>query len=535
MQFFDRAKNSLHRKWVHYQNDRRIVQMAREVSQNAPDYTDAQRVVMFNASTRLGGLSLNAAFSLLAGWSLRLEGAKVTYFVCQAGLSRCVLGTERDHPQKQPPCAECMRQSRAVYAHSDVRPLEPRRYPELEAQLADLSLSNLEEFTYQTTPLGQLVLPSLRWILRRHHLTDNDSNRFLYRKYILSAWNVIQQFGSVLDEVQPEVVVVFNGMFYPEAAARWTARQRGIRVITQEVGLQPFSAYFTPGEATAYPIDIPEEFELNAVQTSRLDSYLEQRFQGNFTMAGVRFWPEMVNLGLDFWQRASNFQQVVPVFTNVIFDTSQGHANVIYPHMFAWLDSVLELIHSHPETFFVIRAHPDESRPGKESLETVSNWVHKHQVELLPNVLFVDSHERFSSYELIQRSKFVMVYNSTIGLEAAIMGAPVLVGGRARFTQLPTAYFPQSPEEFRSQAEEFLRAEKIQPPAEFQRNARRFLYYQLYRTSLPFGDFLVEDSVWKGYVALRPFAWKALLAENSPTLKTVVDGVLKGTSFLLPE
>ena len=54
-----------------------------------------------------------------------------------------------------------------------------------------------------------------------------------------------------------------------------------------------------------------------------------------------------------------------------------------------------------------------------------------------------------------------MVYNSTIGLEASLIGAPVLCGGRARFTQLPTVFFPQTPEAFRRQAEDFLAAEKV--------------------------------------------------------------------------
>jgi hypothetical protein len=35
-----------------------------------------------------------------------------------------------------------------------------------------------------------------------------------------------------------------------------------------------------------------------------------------------------------------------------------------------------------------------------------------------------------------------MIYNSTIGMEAAIMGAPVLCAGKARFTQLDTVFFP---------------------------------------------------------------------------------------------
>jgi len=45
----------------------------------------------------------------------------------------------------------------------------------------------------------------------------------------------------------------------------------------------------------------------------RLDEYLAQRMQGNFTMAGVRFWPEMKGLDEEFLAKASRFKHIVPV------------------------------------------------------------------------------------------------------------------------------------------------------------------------------------------------------------------------------
>ena len=232
----------------------------------------------------------------------------------------------------------------------------------------------------------------MRWALRRHTLPDDEDTRYLLRQYILSAANVMQRFGDLLDETNPGTVVIFNGIMYPEAAARWAARQRGLRVVTHEVSFQRFSAFFTDGEATAYPIHIPDEFELNAEQNALLDEYLEKRFQGKFTMAGIRFWPEMRRLDAAFLEKASQFDQIVPIFTNVVYDTSQVHANQVFPHMFAWLELVLELIRSHPDTLFVIRAHPDEMRPGtaKQSRERVQAWVIQNGVDRLPNVVFID-------------------------------------------------------------------------------------------------------------------------------------------------
>jgi hypothetical protein len=358
--------------------------------------------------------------------------------------------------------------------------------------------------------------------------------RYLLREYILSAWNVAQEFAAFLDQTQPRAVVVFNGQFYPEATARYIAQQRGIRVITHEVGLQPASAFFTNGEATAYPIHIPDEFELNDEQNAKLDAYLAKRFQGDFTMAGIKFWADMKGLDESFLQKAAKFKQIVPVFTNVIFDTSQPHANTVFEDMFDWLDMALEVIRAHPQTLFVIRAHPDELRVRKASRETVAAWVEATGADREPNVVFVAPGETLSSYELIQKSKFVMVYNSTIGLEASIMGAVVLCAGKARFTQYPTVFFPQTIDDVRRKMEEFLEAEKIDIPPEFKRNARRFLYYQLFRTSLLFGDFL-EPSVRTTQTRLKSFELEELMPENSKAIEAIFDGLLNDGDFLLKE
>ena len=112
------------------------------------------------------------------------------------------------------------------------------------------------------------------------------------------------------------------------------------------------------------------------------------------------------------------------------------------------------------------------------------------------------------------------------------MGAAALCAGKARFTQYPTVFFPQTVGEAREKTKEFLNAETIDIPAEFQRNARRFLYYQLYRTSLPFGDFL-EPSVRTTQTKLKSFELNDLV--NSNAIKAVLKGILENGDFLLEE
>ncbi|HKG54904.1 MAG TPA: hypothetical protein VKB04_11650 [Anaerolineales bacterium] len=541
-------KQRIQRGLVRRLNNRKIARVAKRVTRQSPPPSGAP-VVFFKASTGIDDLSWNSGFHLLASWALRLQGIPVVYFACHSGMSHCVLGTNRDNVHKAPPCKSCIYQSRTLYAGmqentetskqvaphtSHVHWFDYQRDSQLAAAIERLSLQDLMIFEWRHIPLGKLCLPGLRWILRIHHLNDDENTRYLLSEYILSAWNVARRFSKLLDETEPRAVVVFNGQFYPEATARYIAQQRGIRVITHEVGLQPASAFFTEGEATAYPIHIPDEFKLNDEQNAKLDAYLAKRFQGDFTMAGIKFWADMKGLDEAFLQKTEKFKQIVPIFTNVIFDTSQPHANTVFADMFDWLDLTLEEIRKHPETLFVIRAHPDELRVRKSSRETVEGWVSSRGVDKEPNVIFVSPTESLSSYELIQNSKFVMVYNSTIGLEASIMGAAVLCAGRARFTQYPTVFFPQTVDEVRRKMEEFLETEKIHIPPEFRRNARRFLYYQLFRTSLPFGDFL-EPSVRTTQTRLKSFDLEKLLPENSKAIEAIFDGLLNNGDFLLKD
>ena len=515
-------------------NDWRTICMARLVAGHAPGDQGRLPVVFFNASTRIRGHSQNAAFSLLASWVVWLAGVRVIHFICWAGMSRCVLGTDQDAPEHPMPCRICTRQSKVNTTGGGARIFTYQQDDELAAVLQGLSLDELLRFEQPlpdiavSLPLGKLVLPSLRWRLRLQTLTDDQATRFICREFMLSAWNVACKFSALLENVKPQAAVLFNGMHFPEATAAWLCRQRGVRVITHESGFQPFSGYFVEGDVTTYPITIPD-VDLTPEQNVRLDADLQKRLQGDFSMAGIQFWSGMCGLPEELVQKAARFKQVATIFTNVIFDTTQLHANVIFTDMFAWLDALLEVFKAHPETFFVVRAHPDEARPGKFSRESVAMWF-EQKATSLPNAAFIPPQERISSYELVRLSKFILTYNSQIGLEAMLMGVPALGAGRAPFMDYDTVYFESDRDSYLRQLEYFIAATRLEVSQEAVMHTRRFMYYRYYRFSLPFGEF-VESTPPTGYVRLKKFSWRAL--EKSPTVRALLDGLLHAKRFEL--
>jgi len=490
--------------------------------------------LFFNASTRIHRLSINAAVSLLASWGLRLAGVPVLYAVCQRGMEQCILGTNRQNYISPPPCKHCIPFSERLFPPELVVPLtlDSKLASKVNQELQNKSLEGLMGWNYKDIPLGELCIPGLRWALRRHHLPDDAGIRDLFRKYLSSAANLVECFEELLERIRPRTLVVFNGISYPEAVARYLAQNKGIPVGMHEVGLRPYSAFFSYKEATFREVDLSSEGALSEEDEERLAIYLEDRFKGQFTMAGIQFWPKIAEIPEKLQEHIDQYKQLVPIFTNVIFDTSQIHANTIFDDMFTWLDDLEGVIRDHPETLFVIRAHPDEDRPGKESQESVMDWHEGSRIKELSNAIFFPPSEYISSYELIRRSKLVLVYNSSIGLEASIMGAAVLCAGRARYTQLPTTFFPDSRQDYLDQLNGFLDAEQIQISPEFALNARRFLHFELYRASLDLSDFLRPYPNQVGMTLLKYFNPADL--ERSPAIEVIRKGIIEKKPFVYP-
>ena len=74
----------------------------------------------------------------------------------------------------------------------------------------------------------------------------------------------------------------------------------------------------------------------------------------------------------------------------------------------------------------VIRVHPNVNNASKESK---SNWTNIFKELPNKNILIIKECNNISSYSIVNNSNIVVVYGSTIGIEALFLGKPVVVAG----------------------------------------------------------------------------------------------------------
>lgn len=85
-----------------------------------------------------------------------------------------------------------------------------------------------------------------------------------------------------------------------------------------------------------------------------------------------------------------------------------------------------------------------------------------------------------------------------------------------------------------AELEKMLGSDELTVPEEHRMNSRRFLYYQLFKTALPFDEFL-EEAHRPGLVLMRKFSPDKLYARNSQTIRTILNGIQNEKPFILEE
>jgi hypothetical protein len=93
--------------------------------------------------------------------------------------------------------------------------------------------------------------------------------------------------------------------------------------------------------------------------------------------------------------------------------------------MHVWLVKTVRHLLKHTDKRIVLRAHPDEVRWGGD--ETTAHLLEKAGIDLA-DIVLVPGEQLVNSYDLIEAADCGVVFSTTVGLEMAMLGKPVLVG-----------------------------------------------------------------------------------------------------------
>lgn len=472
------------RKFLPAAFDRQELIQARTIMGDAPSQPIGGASILFMS---FRAWAEHVAWDVTMAQGLRHRGATCEFFYSGGGLPICEIGWAATDIVS--PCDACggyvaSMIDAAGFPKSSVGDLVGPE--ERDAILADVRASSDPQVRAEAIagfPLDPVIEPSLVWYFRSATLPKSETVKRARIDYLAGASLMATAARRLFERRRPDVIVMVNGRFYEEEIVRKIASSQGIRVASYEVGAQKGTLFFshhTDVPASDYSIDDLWSNEGGADLTPEEEDELASVLRGRSSGASAHraYYRKLRSL-----ERDESRSRIV-LFTNVTWDTAVIGKHRAFETMFDWVREAIEWAVDHPGTELIIRVHPAESRwPGLESAERVSDWAAAEFGPLPRNVQIIGPEESVDSYRLMDEADLVLVYSSTIGLEAAARGKAVLVAGDTHYRGRGFTIDIDERGQLREELESFREKGSSAPAPAL---ARRYAYLFFCRAMVPF-------------------------------------------------
>jgi hypothetical protein len=307
------------------------------------------------------------------------------------------------------------------------------------------SLFHLQEFKIDGYPIGYAVGSSLVSILRDSTL-DLEANGEKIRKYLqysLLTYRAAQEF---LKKEKPDRVYIFNGRLPVPRAMLSACTDLGVECMIHERGnnYRHYELFRNRlPQDLIFIQELIEEAWDNAPEPQRTqvgkDFYIERR------KGAVQGWKSFID---------QQSEGLIPANWDptkhniVIFNSSEDEfisctddwKNKLYMSQYDAIRLIAKELSNDPDICLYLRAHPNlksASQSEKEALESMR----------LEPLTYIPPDSDVSSYALLDMASTVLVFNSTMGIEATYWDKPSVLAGPSLYDRLGSNYIPTTHEE----------------------------------------------------------------------------------------
>ncbi|MCA1954621.1 MAG: hypothetical protein LDL12_05650 [Anaerolinea sp.] len=259
---------------------------------------------------------------------------------------------------------------------------------------------------------------------------------------------VAQTALAWLQANRPDTVIVPNGTIQEMGVVYRVARHLDIPAVTYEFGDQRQRIWLAlNSEIMRQDTDALWQAyngaPLTEEQMGRMKSLMMARQRATIWQNFARRWQSepaqggqklRAELGLDE-------RPVVLLATNVLGDSLTLGRQVFSRTMAEWISRTVQYFIGRPDVQLVIRVHPGEVLTRGQSMVDVVRQVLPRLPE---HIHLIKPKDKVNTYDLVEVADLGLVYTTTVGMEMAMAGLPVLVAGRTHYRGRGFTYDPES-------------------------------------------------------------------------------------------
>ncbi len=441
----------------------------------------------------------HAAWELVMAYALRAEGYQPEFIICAGAADSCDM--YEAEVKAGALCKYCTG-SFASFLRAAGMPYRPLAdfvkldevRPGARARTASLSLEQCRAFEQDGVPVGRLIEPAVARSLRKCDFEPDERTTSLYRRFLETALINLAAIERILEE-QWQAIFILNGKFLTESLLYHQARRAEVDVVNYERGFWLNTLFFAVNDQVT-EFDIAHHFTkvkdvpLTPRQEDRLKRYEATRRVGKNAI--VQYFPKIdedrdrivAEYGID------REKPIAVAYPNIVWDTAVfGHERA-FESFWAWMEATIRIYAGLPDWELIVRIHPAEVRLPAKTKESMAGLIGTHFPNRPANLHVIPPESTASSYALMDMADRILVYSSTMGLEAAMAGKRVVTAAHTHYAELGFTADPQTGEEYR----DILHSALEPVDEQTRRLARRYAHFFFFRFHIQVKS--VDEQIW---------------------------------------
>ena len=290
---------------------------------------------------------------------------------------------------------------------------------------------------------------------------------------------------------KPDIVILPNGTIQEMGVVYRVARHLDLPTVTFEFSDQRERIWLAQNsEIMRHNTDdlwaARGDEPLDDAMLGQLDDLYAARVDAKTWKNFARQWQETPTQGGAAVRKMLNLDDrpVILLATNVLGDSLTLGRQVFSNSMAEWVEKTVRYFANRQDVQLVIRVHPGEVLTHGTSMVTV---IKAALGDIPAHIRLIEPDEKINTYDILDITRLGLVYSTTVGLEMAMRGIPVIIAGQTHYRNRGFTCDPTSWDLYFSMLEEKLRdlesAQLTQKQVEL---AWRYAYLFFFAFSKPF-------------------------------------------------
>jgi hypothetical protein len=264
-----------------------------------------------------------------------------------------------------------------------------------------------------------------------------DRSGELYQLRLARNLQAAREMLACLRRVKPDVLLTPNGSILEMGVAYQTARYLEIPIVTYEFGEQRGRIWLAQNaevmrQETDALWQTRQNLPLDERQWEQARSLYVSRQRGDLWQNFSRRWQGLPSQGVEQARGSLHLDErpTALLAANVIGDSLTLGRQVFTRDMTEWLQRTVAYFCERPDVQLVVRIHPGERYTRGPS---VADVVRQVRAQLPEHVHLIAADDPINTYDLVELADLGLVYTTTVGMEMAMSGAPVIVAGQTHY------------------------------------------------------------------------------------------------------